>query len=326
MPRPQRIEYENAFYHVMNRGRERHTIFHGDEYYQCFLDTIAQAQQRFKCIVHAYCLMGNHYHLLIETPNANLSRIMRHINGVYTQRYNRLKLIDGPLFRGRYKAILIDHEAYLLQLSRYIHRNPIETKVPLVEQLEDYPWSSYPAYVGKVKPINFLKRDTVYKMLGHKQHYEGYREFVMQGIDEQTETFHRKGNMSAVFGDEGFKKWVYEELLPELTAEGKSRVIQPNLTIQQVTEAVAAYYKTSTKELLKVSKGPQTENEARKIAMYLCQELAAAKLCEIAEYFNLNHTGSVSFITHQIRHKKTENEPTNITIEGLIKSLVNQVS
>ncbi|GAC18143.1 transposase [Paraglaciecola arctica] len=326
MPRPQRIEYENAFYHVMNRGRERHTIFHGDEYYLCFLDTIAQAQQRFKCIVHAYCLMGNHYHLLIETPNANLSRIMRHINGVYTQRYNRLKLIDGPLFRGRYKAILIDHEAYLLQLSRYIHRNPIETKVPLVEQLEDYPWSSYPAYVGKVKPINFLKRDTIYKMLGHKQHYKDYRKFVMQGIDEQTATFHRKGNMSAVFGDEAFKKWVYDELLPELTAEGKSRVIQPNLTIQQVTEAVAAYYKTSTKELLKVSKGPQTENEARKIAMYLCQELAAAKLCEIAEYFNLNHAGSVSFITHQIRQKKRENEQLKLTIEGLIKSLVNQVT
>ena len=148
----------------------------------------------------------------------------------------------------------------------------------------------------------------------------------MQGIDKQTETFHRKGNMSAVFGDEGFKKWVYEELLPELTAEGKSRVIQPNLTIQQVTETVAAYYKTTTQELLKVSKGPQTENEARKIAMYLCQELAAAKLCEIAEYFNLNHAGSVSFITHQIRQKKRENEQLNLTIESLIKSLVNQVT
>ena len=105
MPRPQRIEYENAFYHLMNRGRERHTIFHGDEYYLCFLETLAQAQLRFKCIVHAYCLMGNHYHLLIETPNANLGRVMRHINGVYTQRYNRLRLTDGPLFRGRYKAI-----------------------------------------------------------------------------------------------------------------------------------------------------------------------------------------------------------------------------
>jgi REP element-mobilizing transposase RayT len=77
----------------MNRGRDRHTIFHGDEYYSAFLDTLSEVHSRFNCIVHAYCLMGNHYHLLIETPDANLSRIMRHINGVYTQRYNRLKAL-----------------------------------------------------------------------------------------------------------------------------------------------------------------------------------------------------------------------------------------
>ena len=326
MPSLQRIEPENAFYYVMNRGRERHTIFHGDEYYLCFLETLAQAQQRFNCIVHAYCLMGNHYHLLIETPNANLGRIMRHINGVYTQRYNRLQLTDGPIFRGRYKAILIDHDAYLLQLSRYIHRNPIETKEPLVERLEDYAWSSYPAYVGKVKPSDWLERETIYRMLGHKQQYKGYNDFVMQGVDEETAKFHRKGNMAGIFGDAAFKEWVYEELLPELTAEGKSRVVQPDLTMQQVTDGVAAYYKTSTKEMRKISRGPQTENEARKIAMYLCQELAAAKLREIADYFNLNHAGSVSFITHQIRHKKRQNKRFHHTVEGLIKSLINQAT
>ena len=326
MPRPQRIEYENAFYHVMNRGRERHTIFHGDEYYLCFLETLAQAQLRFKCIVHAYCLMGNHYHLLIETPNANLGRVMRHINGVYTQRYNRLRLTDGPLFRGRYKAILIDHDAYLLQLSRYIHRNPIETKEPLVAQLEDYPWSSYPAYIGKVKPTDVLERETIYKMLGHKQQYKGYSDFVMQGIDKETEIFHRKGNMAAIFGDKAFKEWVYEALLPELGAERKSRVVQPDLTMQQVTDGVAAYYKTNTKDMLKISRGPQTENESRKMAMYLCQELAAAKLKEIANYFNLSHAGSVSFITHQIRQKKRENKRFRLTVEGLIKSLINQAT
>ena len=91
MPRPERIEYENAFYHAMNRGRGRQNVFHDEPYYQAFLDTLAEVHQRFNCVFHAYCLMGNHYHLLIETPDANLGRIMRHINGVYTQRYNRLK-------------------------------------------------------------------------------------------------------------------------------------------------------------------------------------------------------------------------------------------
>ena len=103
MVRPLRIEYEHAFYHVMNRGKGRQDIFCGDGYFQAFLDTVGEAGDRFNAIIHCYCLMSNHYHLLVETPHANLGRIMRHINGVYTQRYNRMKKTDGPLFRGRYK-------------------------------------------------------------------------------------------------------------------------------------------------------------------------------------------------------------------------------
>ena len=90
MPRPQRIEYENAFYHVMNRGRGRQIIFHDETYYQAFINTLVEAHKRFNCVIHAYCLMNNHYHLLIETPDANLSRVMRHINGVYTQRHKKV--------------------------------------------------------------------------------------------------------------------------------------------------------------------------------------------------------------------------------------------
>jgi REP element-mobilizing transposase RayT len=216
MPRPQRIEYENAFYHVMNRGRGRQAIFPDDRYYQAFLETLAEAHQRFKCVIHAYCLMGNHYHLLIETPLPNLGRIMRHINGVYTQRHNHLKKTDGPLFRGRYKAILADRDVYLLQLTRYIHRNPIEMKRPTVSQLSEYHWSSYPAYIGKAKPQEWLEREMTYHMLGSKQRYKGYATYISQGVDEETAQIYNKGNQAAVIGDKNFKSWVYEELLPEL--------------------------------------------------------------------------------------------------------------
>ena len=105
MPRPVRIEYEGACYHVMNRGRGRQPIFRATAYFQAFLETLAEAHERFGVVIHGYCLMGNHYHLLLQTPHGNLGRVMRHMNGVYTQRYNRLKPTDGPLFRGRYKAI-----------------------------------------------------------------------------------------------------------------------------------------------------------------------------------------------------------------------------
>ena len=130
MPRAPRIQYENAFYHVMNRGRGRRWVFHGDKYYEAFLACLEESHDRFDARIHAYCLMGNHYHLLVETPLANLDRIMRHINGVYTQRYNRLKRTDGPLFRGRYKAVLVDEDAYLLEVSRYIHAYSGEREHP----------------------------------------------------------------------------------------------------------------------------------------------------------------------------------------------------
>lgn len=112
MPRKPRLEYEHAFYHVMNRGRRGEMIFHDEKYYQIFIDLLKGVNECFGCMIHCYCLMGNHYHLLLETPHANLSRIMRHINGVYTQAYNRLKNTDGSLFRGRFKSILVDKEAY----------------------------------------------------------------------------------------------------------------------------------------------------------------------------------------------------------------------
>ncbi len=322
MTRPLRIEYQNALYHVMNRARARQVIFPSDVYYQTFLDTMTEAQQRFQYAIYAYCLMGNHYHLLIETPKANLSRIMRHINGVYTQRYNRLKKIDGPLFRGRYKAILADKDAYLLQLTRYIHRNPIDMNHPVVVQLENYPWSSYPAYIGKAKPALCLERETIHRLLGHKQRFKGYVNYVAQGVDEETAKFYQKGNLPSIIGDKDFKVWVYEKLLPKLTAEEKSRVIQPNLTMDIITNEVAVNYGICRDDIRQITMGPQKENEARKLAMYLCQELSATKLRDIADYFNLGHAGSVSFITHQMRKMKNENKGFSRKVDRLIKNIM----
>jgi len=324
MPRPERIEYENATYHVMNRGRARQTIFHEAVFYQTFLNTVAEAQQRFQCIIHAYCLMGNHYHLLIETPKANLNRIMRHINGVYTQRYNRLKKVDGALFRGRYKAILVDKDSYLLNLSCYIHRNPVEMKRPLVTKLKDYPWSSYPAYLGKVNAPSWLECETIYGLLGNKQRYKGYENYVMQGVDEATAKFYSKGNFAAIIGDKDFKGWVYDELLPELKSEEKSRIIQLDIPLSDITNTVAKRYRTTVDAIRQVTKGPQKKNEARKQAMYLCQELSGLKLIEIADYFHLSHAGSVSYITHQIRRMKQEDSRFSRKMDGLIESILKQ--
>ncbi len=146
MARTLRLEYPGAVYHVTSRGNARRKIYSDDEDRAMFLATLAWVVERFGWVCHAYCLMGNHYHLLIETPEANLSRGMRQLNGVYTQGFNRRHRKVGHLFQGRYKAILVERDSYLLELARYIVLNPVRAK--MVESPETYPWSSYRPTLG----------------------------------------------------------------------------------------------------------------------------------------------------------------------------------
>ena len=141
MSRPLRIQYPNAWYHVMNRGRRGEELFTCKEDFNTFIDLLKDLVDEYKVNIAAYCLMSNHYHLLIQTPGANISRSMRHLNGIYTQRYNRRHNYDGQLFRGRYKCILVDADSYLLELVRYIHRNPLEAG--MVDNMNKYLYSSH---------------------------------------------------------------------------------------------------------------------------------------------------------------------------------------
>ena len=153
MVRPLRIEYPGAWYHVMNRGRPGESVFTGGKDYEAFLQ---ESAEMFDLKVAAYCLMSNHYHLLVQTPTGNLSRVMRHINGVYTQRYNRRHKSDGLLFRGRYKSILVEEDSYLLELLRYIHKNPVRAQI--CKSVDDYPWTSHNGYISDAKKWEWLHK------------------------------------------------------------------------------------------------------------------------------------------------------------------------
>ncbi len=147
MARPLRIEFPGAIYHVTSRGDRRERIFEDDADRRGFLSVIEQGMDRFDAQVLSYCLMGNHYHLVLHTRSANLSRLMRHVNGVYTQNFNRRHGLVGHLFQGRFKAILVDRDAYLLQVCRYVELNPVRAQ--MVAAPGDWPWSSYRAHVGQ---------------------------------------------------------------------------------------------------------------------------------------------------------------------------------
>ncbi len=157
MTRPLRIQYPGAWYHIMNRGRRREDIFSTDQDYITFIEVLKEAISLWNINIVAYCLMPNHYHLLLHTPEGNLSRCMRHINGVYTQRYNSKNRYDGQLFRGRYKSILLDSDNYITELVRYIHRNPL--RAGMVDRLDDYVWSSHNGYISKSSKWNWLNKE-----------------------------------------------------------------------------------------------------------------------------------------------------------------------
>ena len=161
MARPLRVHYPNAWYHVMNRGAGRQRIFNNNIHRIIFLELLEECHKMFNVKIYAYCLMDNHYHLLLSTPDANLSGAMRHLNGVYTQRFNRISKTDGPLFRGRYKAQLVEEDCYLLIVSRYIHLNPV--KAGLVDHPAKYKWSSYAAYLGLAKVPTWLSVEAIPK-------------------------------------------------------------------------------------------------------------------------------------------------------------------
>ena len=154
MARPLRIVYAGAFYHVTARGNENKSIFKNEKDYERFLSYIEAAVERYGAVVHAYCLMDNHYHLLIQTPRANLPEVMQYINGSYTTYVNTKRQRVGHLFQGRYKALLIEADTYAQELSRYIHLNPV--RAGMVRKPEDYPWSSYRYYAGKDKSPRWL--------------------------------------------------------------------------------------------------------------------------------------------------------------------------
>jgi putative transposase len=324
MSRPLRIEYPGAWYHVMNRGRRGEEIFTTDEDRSIFVDLLKESVEQWNVKIAAYCLLSNHYHLLIQTPDANISRCMRHVNGVYTQRFNREHTSDGQLFRGRYKAILIDADSYLLGVLRYIHRNPL--RAGLVEDLDTYHWSSHQGYVTGTKEWDWLYTDMVFSLLtdDHSRQREVYRRYMSEDDSAEMCRLYDGRKCPFVVGSDRFVAWVKERFFESKrhreVPESKELVPERG----SIRCEVSREYQIDEGELLRVRRG--VSNEPRDVSMYLIRRLRGDGLEEIAKEFGLHHYSAVSNAIERVNNQLVQNRWLRKRIETLQSRLTTHQS
>ncbi|GBD96319.1 MAG TPA: hypothetical protein ENG83_10230 [Nitrospirae bacterium] len=284
MARPLRIEYENAFYHITARGNERRDIFTDKRDREKFFFYLGVLHKRYRIIIYSYVLMDNHYHLLIETPEPNLSRVMRDLNGHYTIYFNKTHKRYGHLLQGRYKAILVDKDNYLLELSRYIHLNPV--RAGILPQPENYSYSSMPYYTGKKMPPEWLNVKFVLEQFGSrlKAQQDAYKRFVYEGIS--TRNHLEDTYASSILGTEGFIEKITSEFLREKEISEQvpeSKRLRYGKSLEEVAMAVMNHYD--------IDKGVLTKrkakfNKGRKVFVYLARRYTDNKISRIREFLD----------------------------------------
>lgn len=318
MSRPLRIAYQGACYHIMNRGLAHKPIFVDDSHRQIFLDLLLEIHNRYQAEIFAYCLMDNHYHLLLRTPLGNIGRIMRHLDGVYTQRFNRSVKRDGPLFRGRYKSILVEADVYLLRLSRYIHLNPV--KANLVTKAEKFRWSSYQAYLSGITPY-WLNINYTLSYFGNHSQKKEYKAFIEEGVDNEIDQFFRKLKNIPILGTDAFTKTVTEIHLQEQhkindIPEHKLLIADGTIDIESIMRCVAGFYHITMQDINQVKK--RSGNQPRTIAMYLAHIIGQYSFPEISLYLSNITSSGVSRACRRLRMQIKNNEQLRLDIEKLV--------
>ncbi|MEA2014884.1 MAG: transposase [Thermodesulfobacteriota bacterium] len=324
MARPLRIEYPGAFYHIINRGNSGESIYIDDSDRHKFLDYLEMSVERFALVIHAYCLMTNHYHLIVETPNANISSAIQWLNVSYVTYYNRKHHRQGHLFQGRFKSILINADEYLLELSRYIHRNPVAamiTKLP-----DDYPWSSYRAYVQEGKTISpWLERDRLlsYFETTTRKAMNRYRRFVEEINEPFMEEPTTQAVAGSVLGNESFITWIQETFLKGRTDDREIpqvKALRPNIPIATVIRTVAEA--CGCEEITITEKGRKS-NRAREYAIYLSRDLCGLTNALLGQQFGGISGAAVTLTCNKVIRSLQEDIPMRIRLEEIRRQILN---
>lgn len=282
MARPYRLQAEGCLYHITSRGNGRKKIYQSDRDYQQFIGYVKKAKEKFKFYLYAYVLMSNHYHLLLETTQANLSRIMHYINSAYTTYHNIKHKQSGHLFQGRYKSIVVDVDSYLLELSRYIHLNPLRAKMTV--EPGGYRWTSYHEYMGKkAEEVIDVQQMRNYISINRQE----YKQFVMEGIGKRSKIFENVYG-GFILGRRDFIKAKLDELKEQIEGEDISyRRELIGVEIGDIVEEVARRYKKETEQLYGAKKKSM---EAKKVAVYLCKMITGYTNKEIGNAFGITYS------------------------------------
>lgn len=316
MARPLRIEYEGAFYHVIQRGIERKDIFISDKDKEKFLSYLNASHIAYKAVFHTYVLMNNHYHLILETPRANLSKVMHYLNTSYAAYFNAKRKRVGPLYQGRFKAVLVQQDEYLHYLSCYIHLNPV--RAGIVKSPEEYPHSSYNFFISdKRKPPQWLNVNFILPMFDKdlSKARRLYRQFVMNNIGKEKEIINNNTMKGFVLGNDDFFQTIKGNLVNR-----EDREIPLLKDIKHDAEPSLEQVKATVEKYVKDDK-----RLARSISIYLSRKCTQKTLNEIAAFYGkIQYTG-ISQVWRRMEKGRGENKKLEERLAKLEADIMNEM-
>ncbi len=313
MARPLRIDFEGAFHHVTNRGARRQDIFRCDEDRLDLLDLIGRAHQRFGIRIHSFCFMNNHIHVIVETPEAGLSKALHLIESSYVQKFNRRHEIDGPLLKGRFYSRLIQEDDYLRRALAYVERNPLDAG--MVDDLEDYPWSSYRLFLNRGTAPEWLSNEG-FRMSGVRTAAQ-LRKLVNSTNPKDTIDL---AQFPSVIGSDDFiaAALAHAEANDEVVGHIRSSMIRPSSA--EIEAAVSSVFSVPRRALTERTQGLQ--QLARTAAVGLSQELAGMSLAAIASRYQFSTAKSAGVIASRYRKRLREDQVFALRVEQVRQLLL----
>ena len=317
MARPLRIEFPGAIYHVMSRGNERRAVVRDDKDRQRRLDWLRRTVETYCWQLHAFVLMTNHEHLFVETPEPNLSAGMQYLNGSYTSYFNRRHRRAGHLFQGRFKGHLIEARGYFLEVSRYIHLNPV--RAGMVKLPREYHWSSYPGYLRAGRTLGWVRYDRVLGEFGSQlpEARRSYGRFVRAGVASPPRSPFAQAVGGLLLGSQEFVERIRRRLKdrPTDAAMPQLKRLRERVPLERILEAAAREFGYAEPPW---SHGSRSDDAARAAAAYVARRRFGYRAKAVADALGYGHASGVS---HAIRRIESGNDALHKTIARIERSL-----